>query len=263
MTLHLARTAIAAALGLCAAVVSTGAAKAATIRVSQESAAGAGDFDANILGEIDAYDVADGATPLSLAAFYRYGGPTADGYNGAMNGGPDARSDVTQLFFVAATDGLHFVTLHDSPDDESGGMAQMTWTLTGGAGGATGFTLFDDVGDAMAVSDVGADRVFDTTHMWWACCSDGFGIGALPDAFTLLGGFDKSPTGISRLHAADPAGGVALVLAAGRRTRFELAPVSASIPPPVLSTPIPATLPLAGAALVALAALGRRRRARG
>ena len=41
-------------------------ASAATIRVSQESAAGAGDFDANILGFIDPF-----STPLTISDFYQ------------------------------------------------------------------------------------------------------------------------------------------------------------------------------------------------
>lgn len=252
MTLHLAGTTFAAALGVCAAFVSTGEVEAATIRVSQESAAGAGDFDANVLGVIDAYDAAGGATPLSLAAFYQYGGPNRDSYNGGAAGGPGSVSDGAQLFFVAATDGLHFVTVHDSPKDGSGGAASMRWTLAGGAGGAAAFTLYDDDGDGRGVSDVGADRVFATAHMWWDCCADGFAIGALPDAFRLIGGFTEAPTGITRIQAADAAGrgDIALVLDPGRRTRFEIT---------VIATPVPATLPLAATAIAVLATLRGRR----
>ena len=78
------------------------AAQSASIRVSQESAAGLGDFDANILGTIDTFD-----TALSIAGFYQYNVPDGASYNGDLNGGPAPISSVTQGFFVNATDGLH------------------------------------------------------------------------------------------------------------------------------------------------------------
>jgi hypothetical protein len=60
-------------------------ADAVTIRVSQESAAGVGDFDANVLGFVDSFDV----STLTPAGFYTFSGSS---YNGGPNGGTSTRT---------------------------------------------------------------------------------------------------------------------------------------------------------------------------
>lgn len=232
------------ALIAAATLLMAGAASAATIRVSQESAAGAGDFDANVLGTIDSY-----ATTLTLSGFYQYGTPNGASYNGELNGGPSPISSATQSFFVSATDGLHYVVVHDNPNDGSGGRTQMTHTLLGGAGGAVAFTTSDDPSEGNATSDVAGDRVFDTTRNWVACCTDGFALGDLGGSFTLFGEFDTGPTGITSWLATSATGGtIPMTLDPDRAVRFDI----------VAPVPLPAAGWLLIAGLGGLAMIRRR-----
>ena len=221
-------------------------AHAAMVRVSQESSAGAGDFDANVLGFIDTY-----TTTLAIGGFYQYNSPDGASYNGDLNGGPAPLSSITQSFFVEASDGLHYVVVHDNPNDGSGGATSMTTLLSGGAGGSTGFTVLDDPGESGATSDVGSDRRFDNTHNWIACCTDGFAIGdlGLTSGFLMFAMFDTTPTGITGWQATGSSNAIALVLQAGREVRFDLAPV-----------PVPAAVWLFASALGVFGYLGKRRR---
>ncbi len=218
-------------------------ANAAQIRVSQESTAGAGDFDANVLGNIDTY-----STPLTISQFYQYNVPNFASYNGELNGGPGPISSLTQSFFVEASDGLHYVVVHDNPNDGSGGRTRMTTVLAGGAGGSTAYTVEDDPGEGTAISDVGGDRIFDTAHGWAGCCTDGYAIGDLGLSFLMLARFDEQPTGIDRWQATSELGNLALVLEEGRRVRFDAV------------VPVPAAVWLFGTALVGLFGFNRRKK---
>lgn len=228
-----------------AAIAIAGSAGATTIRVSQESASGAGDFDANVLGFIESY-----STALSIAQFYQYNSPNAASYNGELNGGPTPISSATQSFFVSASDGLSLVTVHDNPNDGSGGNTRMTHVLTGGAGGSAGFTVEDDPSEGTTISDVAGNRVFDTVHNWIACCTDGFAIGDLGGSFEIFAQFDTSPTGITNWLATDADGTLALALAPQRRVRFDV----------VNPVPVPAAGLMLIAGIGALGALRRRRK---
>ena len=109
-----------------------GPAHAGQIRVAQESAAGAGDFDANVLGFVNPFN-----TPLTHAGFYQYNVPNGASYNGELNGGPFPVSSLTQVFLVNASDGLGLYVVHDNPNDGSGGSTQTRWNLTGDVSAAT------------------------------------------------------------------------------------------------------------------------------
>ncbi len=223
--------------------VSLGA-QSAVIRVSQESAAGAGDFDTNVLGFIDSY-----STPLTIANYYQYDTPDAASYNGDLNGGPAPISSFTQSFFVEANDGLHYVVVYDNPADGSGGTAQMTTVLAGGAGGSAAFSVEDDPAEGTTVNDLGSDRIFDTNHLWFACCTDGYAIGELGSDFLLLAAFDAAPTGITNWQVtANAFASIALDFSAGRNVRFDIAPI-----------PLPAAVWLFATALAIVGFLGKRR----
>ena len=115
-------------------------AQSALIRISQESGRGVGDFDDNILGVVDTF-----VTTLSIADFYGYGIGGAPSYQGVSNGGPAAISSTTQSFFVEASDGLHYVVVHDARlDGGTSGRAHMGTLLAGGAGGTAGYSVDDD-----------------------------------------------------------------------------------------------------------------------
>jgi len=73
-------------------------AQAVIYRVSQESSAGAGDFDANILGTINAYNTAG-----TIAQFYKY----SIGFAASFNGSVGLTPNKSHLFLVNASDGLN------------------------------------------------------------------------------------------------------------------------------------------------------------
>lgn len=220
-------------------------AQATSIRVAQESAAGAGDFDANVLGFIDTFD-----TGLTMAGFYQYNNPNGASYNGELNGGPLPISSLTQSFFVNASDGLHYVTLHDNPNDGPGGSTRMTTTLLGGAGGAAAFTVGDDPGEGISISDAGGDRMFDTVHGWIDCCTDGYAIGSLLITDVLLAVFDVVPTGVDRWQSTGVVTpDLALVLEPGRRVRYDF----------IAEAPEPGTLALLGIGILGFGYRARRR----
>lgn len=220
-----------------------------TIRVSQETSAGAGDFDANILGQITTY-----ATTETSAAFYNYG---ASSYNGQVNGGPNAIPDTTINFFVITSDGLTFYNVHDHRNDGDGGQADMSWSLAGGDTAA--FMVSDENNEGLNPLMNIQDTSFTTNHAWLDCCTDGFGLGTLDGGgWTLYGEFDfldtldpRSGDGILAWNALSADGGVIpLALELDRRVRFDLTAI-----------PVPAAVWLFGTALIGLVGLSKRRRA--
>ncbi|MDJ0741708.1 MAG: PEP-CTERM sorting domain-containing protein [Gammaproteobacteria bacterium] len=218
-------------------------AAATTVRVAQESAPGAGDFDANVLGSVTAF-----ATGLTTAGFYQYDVPNPASYNGELNGGPTPVSSLTQVFILNASDGLSLVVVHDNPNDGSGLSTQTRWNLSGDT--AAGI-LADDPGEPVTVSMGGTQ--FDSTKNSAPCCTDGYAIGSLDGMWTMFGQFLTSPTGITDWAVvSSDFTNIALVLAPGRRVRLDL--VSSSVPEPATSVSM----------LLGLAGIGwlRRRRDR-
>ena len=103
------RTLTALVVVVAALVLATADAQAQTIRVSQESAPGLADFDANVLGTIQPF-----TTTGTAADFYDYGGVSgnADSYGNA-NGASILSVDTSHLFLVSASDGLSLFIVHD------------------------------------------------------------------------------------------------------------------------------------------------------
>ncbi len=195
----------------------SGVATAGLIRVSQESSAGAGDFDANVLGNINTYN----AGGLTLAAFYQYGTPDYASYNGQLNGGPTPVSSQTSLFLVEGSDGLGAVVVHDKANDSGGGGTNVKMTLSGDT-----FAPMqgDDPAEGLTLS--GGGTVITAIHNWAPCCTDGFVAGTLDGSWSLTMEFNARPTGIDTWAAVDSSGSdIGLVLATGRRVRLDVAPV--------------------------------------
>jgi hypothetical protein len=222
---------VVASLGLAAG------AHAVPIRVSQESSAGAGDFDANVLGFIDPF-----ATGLTTSQFYQYGNPFGASYNGNLNGGPAAVSELSQVFLVDASDGLSLVVVHDSPADGSGGNTLTRWNLFGDTAAQV---LADDPGEPVVVS--GGGTQFDSRKNWIGCCTDGYALGSLDGSWVMYGSFLAPPAGITDWAAvSSDFSSIALTLDPNRRVRLD----------PV---PEPSTMLILGVGLIGLAGVGRKK----
>jgi hypothetical protein len=192
------------------------------IEVAQESAAGAGDFDANVLGTIDPFN-----TGLTAVIFYQYGTPNASSYNGELNGGPNPVSSLTQVFLVGTPDGLTLMVVHDNPNDGSGGSTQTRWNLTGDTAAQVQVQP-GDPGEPVTVS--GGGTQFDCTKNWIGCCTDGYAIGDLAGDWTLFGQFLTVPTGITNWAVvSSDFSVVALTLTPGRRVRLQKVPEPATL----------------------------------
>lgn len=181
-----------------------------SVRVAQESAAGAGDFDANVLGFLVPIE-----TTNTAAQYYRYGNPDASSYNGVF---PPPTSNVTNLFFVDAADGLHLYVVHDKANDGSGGSFDMELVLEGAPGAS--IVLQDDANEAR---DLGSG-LFRSNHVWGACCTDGMVIGPVPDSgWSMTAQTLSVPSGINDWQGVSSDGTLLdLDFEVNRRIRFDM-----------------------------------------
>lgn len=220
----------------------TFAAQSATIRVSQESIAGAGDFDSNVLGFVDSY-----SSSLTASGYYGYNTNFAASFD-------DGAQDVTltanksHVFFVDGADGLSAFFVHDKPVDRSDGGALMTLDLVGD--GAS--VLVRDDNEATGLPS--GPNHFEMNRAWSGCCTDGFVIGALDDNWSLFAEFDaltargRTWNDFDGWWVFDGATSIDLASDLDRRVRFDLAPV-----------PLPAAVWLFGSALIGFIGIARRR----
>ena len=153
------------------------------IRVSQETSPGAGDFDRNILGFIEALQ-----TEGSAAAFYRY---KAARYG---NTAPILTPSASHLFFVNGSDGVALFVVNNAPNrnetSSPGSEIRLRFELSGG----TASILKSDDGPEAKSSEGGT--VFTTDMDYAASYTDGLVIGTLPVGFTILGQFTVPPRGL-------------------------------------------------------------------
>ena len=219
---------------------SGGVSRAEYYSVFQESAAGAGDFTSNFLGNIQGY-----TTTKTGVDFYQYGTPNGSSYNGEMNGGPEGVNRLSQLFLVEASDGLWLMLIHDKARDGSGGTCGIRCNLINDTID-TSFFVSDDPNEVNTLS--AGNTQLNTSRNWAACCTDGVAVGDLDNNWEALVQFTARPSGITSWQATSSDGNdLGLVLATGRRVKL-------------LAVPEPTNLMLAGFAVAGLAGGAWRRR---
>ena len=204
----------------------SGAACGTLFRIAQESAPGAGDFDANVVGTVEAF-----ITAADVTSLYSYDFPEASSYNGSLL---PAVADRSLLALVETAQGLSLFSFHDRavPDDSDGGHAEMRFELSGDLDGAE-ITAQDDPepstdGDTYTGS-AGAS-LFTTHNSWSPCCTDGVVISGLSDDWSMLVQFtDTNATAtpppiqglVDWVFASGDGGAIALALEEDRRVRID------------------------------------------
>ncbi|MFG0274938.1 MAG: hypothetical protein ACF8QF_07770 [Phycisphaerales bacterium] len=186
------------------------------IMISQESAPGAGDFDANLLGEMAPVQTGD-----THAAYHGWtsGAPS---YQGSF---PALVDDRAHLFGVRAADGFGIYLVLDDGVGPVGGRAETRFELTGTTGD---FAVRDDASDASDIFSVTPDGSLMTVRNVWAPArTDGYVAGPLDGEWTGLLSFSDVAIGTPTVSgvtswAAYPESGAptALALAEDRRVRI-------------------------------------------
>lgn len=195
--------------------------QATRIRVSQESRAGAGDFDRHVLGHIGPMKAEAGVDQA-----YAYNRWNRFSFNGPR---PVLRANVSHLFFVAAREGLTLFVVHDAVDNPDGGSAAMRIRVSGNRNN-TRLLLRDDAFSESDSYDVGRNGTdFYAWHNWYACCTDGLVLGPLAGQWKVYVQFigDEGASGqafvdgLSRWEALSIKGRIRLELERGRRVLLE------------------------------------------
>ena len=191
------------------------------IEVAQESAPGAGDFAANVLGSTVAQNYSGNS-----ASFYGFGVPNGSSFNGPTLSLTSNRSHLT---FADTSDGLSIVIVHDDVLDTGGGTAQMRLELSNDPDGAS-VTVEDCPTEPLSVS--GGGTVFESDHFWLNCCTDGMMISGLNGTWEMIvqftnvsGATGAAFSGLNDWVVTSADGSeIPLVLAEDRRVRFSLTP---------------------------------------
>lgn len=201
------------------------------IQVAQESAPGADDFDANVLGLVRPWRSPPLTAP-SVCHLYSYGsGGNAVSY-GEFQEMLDLQKTRTTLAFLDAREGLTALVVHNRAGqcgcsgEAVDGTAQMRLTFAGDTQGLEN-TIQDgphgqegDIGDQYFFAE--DRREFTAQNGWEGCNTDGFGISGLAGdwgvtaAFTDVDGDGSSPP-------FDPAGVTSWVVASSDGLPLELA----------------------------------------
>jgi len=195
------------------------------IRLAQESAPGAGDFDDNILGDLQAWPFTGNAE-----AFFAYGVPEGSSWNGPwMTPQPDR----SHLLFANTDEGVSLFVVHDRaiPDDPDGGRAETMYEVLNDEDGAE-ITVRDDPTSDEYTGEHG-DNVFTATHSWLTCCTDGLALSGLAcQSSTFMQFADVDGNGGNAViegmtewvaYSADGTQ-IPLVLEEGRRVRVDVIP---------------------------------------
>jgi len=184
------------------------------IEVSQESAPGVGDFDANVIGMIDSSDYF--LTPQQYYSWH-LGGTSFTGPGLTSSAGSSV-----SVFRSASTGERCLIIVHDQSEDGSGGSANVSIEILGDANGAA-FLVEDDLtgqfNDTFTTSPNGL--LLDMDNGWDPCCTDGAAIGLLEGDWSVLVEFTSTPSGILTWTALSRGTiPLPLTLEVGRRVRL-------------------------------------------
>ena len=202
------------------------------VRVSQESAPGAADFDEHVLGVVHPF-----ASGASAASLYAYDYPWKESYNGGLLTLVDGRSN---LFLVDSDEGLLLFVVHDRPGDGSGGQARVRVDVDDFLA-APDVLVGDDPGDSYTVNPTNGVAV--GVWSWMGCCTDGMVVGPLDGPWSATVEFESTLNGLDTWIAAgagDPE--IELALAVDRRVRLELLAAPGSCAAPLTTDRLEASL---------------------
>jgi hypothetical protein len=156
------------------------------IEIAQETEPGAGDFDANILGFVQAFP-----TTISPIQFYSYGVPEGDSWNGPSLT-PEA--DRSHILFSTGPADLTMFVVHDRavPNDPDGGEAEMTFVIEDDPNGAF-ISLRDDPASVEGSPGYleASPNLIQAGWSWGACCTDGLALSGIDPGATVLAGFEE------------------------------------------------------------------------
>ena len=233
------------AFGLGVGIFSAIAQAFPVIQVSQESAAGVGDFGSNILGEIGAFE-----TDLTASEYYQYGKPKKFSFN---NNDFELVSNRSHVFFVNGADGLSLFTVQDRKFDKRGGFVNMTYALEGDA---VDIKVKDDPSDKYTMFD---SQTLNVKQKWHRKRTDGLVLGGLEDDWAMTIDFNNwSKNSILDWFAySSDNEAIELSLEKNRRIHLTIANISTPIEQ-VAEVPEPATIGML--AIGSAAGLIRRRR---
>jgi hypothetical protein len=187
---------------------------AVPIRVSQESAPGAGDFDSNILGIISSFD-AGAQTPAEV---YNY---TGSAYHGTVVPGV---SDTQQTFFVVTSSGLALFNIYDVAGDSTGGNAFLLANIVNSSVTAP---VRDDINETVVS---GGGTTVTGTYTWLAGYTDGAAVVPLTgNTWAVFAQNSAAPTGIGAWNAVGVNQTISLFQDTGRRVRFDIVPEPGAI----------------------------------
>ncbi|MHC4427528.1 MAG: hypothetical protein ACYS0D_02875 [Planctomycetota bacterium] len=196
----------------------------ARIRVSQETAPGLGDFNANVLGYLLPFQ-----TKYACDHFYGYDANGETSYGGCYITFTLDKNR-SHLFMADTADGMSLIVIHDRENDPNGGSAEMILELFGDLDGAYR-AVEDDEGDYY-IGAPGA-TYFEFSNSWGTCCTDGFIMSGLDGTWTMFLEFadvddpwgSLALSGINNWRAFSGDGSeIEMVLAHGQRVRLDLIP---------------------------------------
>jgi len=205
-------------LALALASVAFSSTTSAQIEVSQESAPGAGDFDLNVLGTID-------AVPTSQTIQNYYGFNSA---SGSFNG-PEPVPDADTVFLAlidSSANGMNLILLYGEANASFTGSVYIdSRVVVAEDPDGAEFRVYDGLpnqGTHIDEYTTAGKSYFGINHGYGPCCTDGMALGALDGDWVVYYELVSAtgPVPANLMAHTSGGGGVALDLAVGKRVRL-------------------------------------------